>query len=108
MRSCYYKDAIKDALFPKKKGVIAKSNKYIKAVMPKEMTKKEIKALREDLSLSLSVFASVFNVSSKTVEAWESGTNVPSGAALRLMRMIEKNPDILFETGVLEDKTALR
>ncbi len=108
MKSCYYKDAIKDALFPKKKGVIAKSNKYIKAVTPKEMTKKEIKALREDLSLSLSVFASVFNVSSKTVEAWESGTNVPSGSALRLMRMVEKNPDILFETGVLEDKTALR
>ncbi len=108
MKSCYYKDAIKDALFPKKKGVIARSNKYIKPIMPESMTKAEIRHLREELSLSLSVFADVFNVSSKTVEAWESGTNVPSGSALRLMRMIEKNPDILFETGVLEDKTALR
>ena len=106
--SSYYKDTIKDALYPKKKGVLAKSNKYVVATTPKPMTKGEIRALRLSLSLSISLFASAFNVSNKTVEAWECGTNSPSGAALRLMRMVEKNPDILFEWGALEDKTALR
>lgn len=104
----YYNDTIKDALFPKKKGVIAKSNKYIKVIEPEEMTKEKIRALRLKLHLSVALFASVFNVSGKTVEAWESGTNSPSGASLRLMRMIEKNPDILLETGVMEDRTGLR
>lgn len=108
MSSSYYKDTIKDALFPKKKGVIAKSNKFIKPVMPEEMSAKEIRALRLSLHLSTALFASVFNVSGKTVEAWESGVNTPSGSSLRLMRMIEKSPDILFEAGVLEDRTALR
>lgn len=106
--SNYYKDTIKDALYPKKKGVLAKSNKYIVVNEPKAMKAKEIKALRISLSLSISLFAGVFNVSNKTVEAWENGTNSPSGVALRLMRMIEKNPDILFEGGALDDRTALR
>lgn len=108
MSSTYYKDAIKDALFPKKKGVITKNNKYIKVVPPLEMDKREIRKLRISLSLSLSTFAGVLNVSPKTVEAWESGTNTPSGSALRLMRIIEKNPDFLFEGGALEDRTGLR
>ena len=109
MSSSYYNDTVKDALFPKKKGVIAKSNRFIKAIEPEAMTADEIRKLREKkLRLSISVFAAVFNVSGKTVEAWESGTNTPSGPSLRLMRMIEKNPDILFEAGVLEDRTALR
>ncbi len=104
----YYDDIIKDALYPKKNGVIAKSNKYIKVNAPKEMKCEEIRLLRQRLHLSNSLFASVFNVSGKTIEAWESGTNTPSGASLRLLHMIKNNPDILFETGVIEDKTVLR
>ncbi len=108
MNGAYYKDTVRDALFPKKKGVIARNNRFIKVTEPGKMTKEEIRKLRLSLSLSISLFAAVFNVSSKTVEAWESGVNEPSGTSLRLMRMMEKNPDILFETGVLQDLTALR
>ncbi len=109
MSSSYYSDTVKDALFPKKTGVVAKSNRYIKALEPETMTAAEIRKLREKkLRLSTALFAEVLNVSHKTVEAWESGTNTPSGSSLRLLRMMEKNPDILFEAGVLEDRTALR
>ncbi len=104
----YYNDIIKDALFPKKKGVVTKSNKFISVVTPAAMTASEIRALRLSLKLSTALFAAVFNVSGKTVEAWEGGTNTPSGTALRLMQIIKKNPDILFECGVLEDKTISR
>ena len=106
--STYYKDTIKDALFPKKKGVITKRNKYLVSVEPESMSATEIKKLREKLSLSVSVFASVMNVSPKTVEAWEAGTNEIGGSALRLLDMIKKNPDIILECGALDDKTALR
>ena len=72
------------------------------------MSASEIKKIREKLSLSVSVFASVMNVSPKTVEAWEAGTNEIGGSALRLLDMIKKNPDIILECGALDDKTALR
>lgn len=109
MSSSYYTDTVKDALFPRKTGVVAKNNRYIKTVEPEAMTAAEIRKLREKkLRLSTAVLADALNVSKKTVEAWESGTNIPSGSSLRLLRMIEKNPDILFEAGVLEDRTALR
>ena len=98
--STYYKDTVKDALFPR--------NKYLKTVEPGKISAQEAKKLREKLSLSIAVFASVMNVSPKTVEAWESGTNEISGSALRLLDMIKKNPDILLECGALEDKTALK
>ena len=106
--STYYKDTIKDALFPKKKGVITKRNKFPVPVEPEKMNASEIKKIREKLSLSVSVFASVMNVSPKTVEAWEAGTNEIGGSALRLLDMIKKNPDIILECGALDDKTALR
>lgn len=105
--STYYKDTVKDALFPQKKGVITKRNKFLKPIAPQKMSSVEIRKLREKLSLSVSVFASVMNVSPKTVEAWEAGTNEIGGAALRLLDMIKKNPDILLECGALDDKTAL-
>ena len=106
--SSYYNDTIKDALFPKKKGVITKRNKYLKPSPPEEFTSRDVKKLRERLSLSVSVFAEVMNVSPKTVEAWESGTNDVGGSAQRLMSIIKKNPDILLEAGALEDKTAIK
>ena len=102
----YYKDTIKDALFPKKKGVITKRNKFLKAVEPPAMSAGEVRKLREKLSLSVSVFACVMNVSPKTVEAWEAGTNEVGGSALRLMDIIKKNPDIILESGALDDRTA--
>ena len=103
-----YKDAIKNKKKKKKKGVITKRNKYLVPVEPESMSATEIKKLREKLSLSVSVFASVMNVSPKTVEAWEAGTNEIGGSALRLLDMIKKNPDIILECGALDDKTALR
>ena len=71
------------------------------------MGAKEVRALRLYLQLSVSLFASLLGVSVKTVEAWEKGTNVPSGPALRLMRMAQKNPDILLDGGAVIDKTSL-
>ena len=63
-----------------------------------DYTKDEIRTLRLRLHLSLGLFAELLGVSEKTVEAWESGHNEPSGPALRLMNMIQRYPDVLMET----------
>lgn len=42
-----------------------------------------------------SVFADVLGVSKKTVEAWESGRNVPSDAACRLLELIGNDKALL-------------
>lgn len=59
------------------------------------MSKDEVKELREKLEASQSVFANYLNVSPKSVQAWEQGIGKPTGAALRLLRIAQKNPAIL-------------
>lgn len=103
----YYKDAVKDALYPKRKGVITKRNKYISIAPLEESSAREVKKIRLYLQLSVGLFADLLGVSPKTVEAWESGINTPSGPALRLMRMAYKNPDILLDGGAVIDNTSL-
>jgi putative transcriptional regulator len=56
---------------------------------------KMAKTLRLALGLSQSVFADALGVSKKTVEAWESGRNVPSGASCRLLEVISKDRSLL-------------
>jgi len=60
-----------------------------------------VKKLRRDLGMSQKSFAYLCGVSVKTVEAWESGRNVPSGSARRLFEVIEKDKTILQRGGIL-------
>jgi putative transcriptional regulator len=65
----------------------------------------EVKKIRHSTGMSQKIFASYLGVSDKTVEAWEAGTNHPSGAASRLLSMIEKDKELIikfpFVTNVL-------
>jgi len=63
---------------------------------PKPMKKQEIVKLRQQLNLSQAVFASVLNVSVKTVQAWEQGLRQPSDAALKLLTIAKKPPEGLL------------
>ena len=92
-----YADMVKDALYPKKR-VLTRRNKYLKIAAPRAFSSEEIRSLRIRLRLSVGMFAELLSGSDKTVEAWEAGTNVPSGPALRLMTMIMTYPDILVDT----------
>ncbi len=53
----------------------------------------EIKEIRKAAGLSLSSMASYMGVSQKTIEAWESGRNHPTGPALRLLELLKKDKD---------------
>ncbi len=74
-------------------GVHLKKN-TIKIEPLKEFTAPKIKKIRANVGMSQKVFAGYLGVSPKTVEAWESGKNKPSGTACRLLSMLEADPEI--------------
>ncbi|MFZ3130165.1 MAG: helix-turn-helix domain-containing protein [Desulfosporosinus sp.] len=51
-----------------------------------------IKKIRNELGMTQAFFAVFMGVSRKTVEAWESGRNMPDGPARRLLSMIQADP----------------
>ena len=57
----------------------------------------EVKRIRNSTGLSQKNFASDRGVSDKTVEAWEAGTNHPSGAASRILSMMEMDKDLVLK-----------
>ena len=57
----------------------------------------EVKKIRNDMGLSQKSFAGYIGVSDKTVEAWEAGINHPSGAASRILSMMERDKDLIVK-----------
>ena len=55
---------------------------------------KEIKNIRNELGMTQVLFAGFMGVSTKTVEAWESGRNMPDGPARRILSMLEVDPSL--------------
>ncbi len=61
----------------------------------------EPKATRERLNLGHSAFAALFGISASTLEDWEERQHKPSGAAISLLLVAAKRPDVLLD--VLKD-----
>ena len=51
---------------------------------------RKIRALRDHLQLSQSVFAAVLNTSLSTVRKWEIGDKHPSGPSLKLLSLLDR------------------
>ncbi|MCD7744646.1 MAG: helix-turn-helix domain-containing protein [Lachnospiraceae bacterium] len=84
-------EAVEDA-----KNSGKKLQRRIVTVIPvKEYQADEVKEIRKSTEMSQKTFAAYLGVSEKTVEAWEAGTNHPSGAASRLLSMIETDKDLI-------------
>lgn len=65
-------------------------------MVPEPMDAAAIHALRERIGASQAVFAMALNVSTKTVQAWESGARSPDGGNLKLLRVGEEHPEAVF------------
>jgi putative transcriptional regulator len=50
----------------------------------------DIRRIRERAHVSQAVFAAVLNTSVSTVQKWEIGQKRPTGAALKLLHLVEK------------------
>ena len=56
----------------------------------REVSAKQIKAIRSRTQMSQAVFAAVLNTSVSTVQKWEIGEKRPSGPSLKLLNVIER------------------
>jgi len=65
----------------------------VKVIKPREII-----VIRKQLRVSQPVFATLLNVPVATARSWEQGTRSPSGAALRLLDIVRRNPDVLVPT----------
>ena len=84
-------EAIEDA---KSEKPLMKRNKVI--IEPvKVYSATDVKRIRNSTGMSQKTFASYVGVSDKTVEAWEAGKNHPSGAASRILSMMEMDKDLV-------------
>ena len=59
-----------------------------------EFEANEIKSIRNELGMTQVLFAGFMGVSTKTVEAWEAGRNMPDGPARRILAMIKMDPGL--------------
>lgn len=56
-----------------------------------------ISSIREKTGLSQSRFAELLGVSVRTLQEWEQGRRMPSGAARTLLLIAERNPRALVD-----------
>jgi putative transcriptional regulator len=57
----------------------------------------DIASIRENTGLSQARFAQLLGVSVRTLQDWEQGRRVPTGAARTLLTLAAKNPKSLLE-----------
>ena len=84
---------MKEALAHAKGRLTLKTTKVPKPA--RTMSPATIARLRHSLKASTPVFAAYLNVTPDTVRSWEKNRRHPSGAALRLLQIAEKRPEIL-------------
>ena len=85
---------LNEALEDAKKETPSLKRHRVTVIPLKEYEANDIKKIRNSTGLSQKYFASYMGVSIKTVEAWEAGTNDPSGSASRLLHMMELDNEL--------------
>jgi len=65
---------------------------------PAPMSAHGVRSVRLRMRLSQAAFARVLNVRPRTVQAWETNARQPSDAALKLLSVAKKNPEVLLES----------
>jgi putative transcriptional regulator len=89
-------ESVADHLTGRKKTAL----RVIRVKTPKPapaLTAAQVKAVRGKLKVSQTTFAALLNVPPVTAISWEKGRRSPSGAALRLLQIALKHPEVLVE-----------
>ena len=92
--------ALNQAIDHEKNNLTLNNKKVVISDLP-NYEKEKIRSLRIKLGLTQKIFALVMGVSRKTVEAWESGKNIPQGPALRLLKMFDEDPELIKKQKIL-------
>ena len=56
----------------------------------------DVATIRHRLGLTQEAFSGLLGISIQTLRNWEQGTREPRGPAMALLRIVEKNPKVLF------------
>lgn len=88
---------VRDHLAGKRKLTLRKTQVRLPAPAP-EITPEEIAAARRALNVSQPIFARMLNVPTVTAVSWEKGRRKPSGAALRLLQVARKHPEVILQS----------
>ncbi len=59
------------------------------------VTATQIREIRSFMQVSQTVFAKLLNVSSSSIKQWEQGQRNPSGSAMILLELLQRNPKLL-------------
>jgi len=62
----------------------------------KQLTPAQVRTIRRKLNVSQPVFAAMMNIPTVTAVSWERGRRKPTGAALRLLDIARKHPEVLI------------
>jgi len=62
----------------------------------KPLTPSRVRSIRRKLNVSQPVFAAMMNIPAVTAASWERGRRKPTVAALRLLDIARKHPEILL------------
>jgi putative transcriptional regulator len=62
----------------------------------KPLTPAQVRAIRKRLNVSQPVFAAMMNIPTVTAASWERGRRQPTGAALRLLDIARRHPEVLI------------
>ena len=65
---------------------------------PRPISPTRVVRIRQHLNFSQAMFAKLLNVSPRTIQDWEQGRRTPSDAALKLLVVAEKHPEVLLDT----------
>ncbi|MDL2238468.1 helix-turn-helix domain-containing protein [Christensenellaceae bacterium OttesenSCG-928-K19] len=77
------------------KGDKTKGRVRVYEIPTPEYKAKDVKRIREDLHMSQAGLALALGVSKRTVEAWETGKNMPSNSSNKLLYLVEKDKGII-------------
>jgi len=62
-----------------------------------EVSRPEVREIREQYALSQQDFARLFGISVRTLQQWEQGRRFPQGPAKILLSVISKNPQAVWD-----------
>lgn len=88
------KESLEEAV-AHKKGQPNRCRVTVREIPVPEYDAQKIASIRQKLNLSQKGLAAALGVSGRTVEAWETGKNTPSGAARNLLYLIEKDNSLV-------------
>ncbi len=61
-----------------------------------EFSALDVKNIRANVGMSQNEFASAFGISVSTLRHWERGDRTPQGAALVLLNVVAKEPEVVL------------